>query len=113
MEYLSELIAMILSPIYLLPAILGYIFYAITRDAKFINWEEYQSRRKYWGERWHEGHMDLRPFWENKSNHLFFLLPAYNILFLIYGIWLFRRSKKITERYNNSTTKINKANDAG
>jgi len=99
MENLRDFIAIIVSPAYLLPALMGYIFYAITKDAKLINWEDYKSLKKYWGERWHEKPMTLQTFWGKESDHFLFLVPGYNILFVIYGIWIFVRAKKITNLY--------------
>ena len=85
--------------IYLLPAVVGYIFYAKTKDKKLINYESYKACKERRGEKWYEANIDFQPFWAESVGPSIFLLPGSNIIFLIGTFLTYRKYSKATDQY--------------
>lgn len=95
-----ETLKLLFSPVFLVPALLGYVFYALTKDAKQITGDIKYAKR-HGKEHWYDYMSEPRPIWtkEPGNSHLLFLVPGYNILFLVVSLWIFIRDGRLTKAY--------------
>jgi len=98
MEDWKNVIFFLLSPAYLLPAIIGYVFFTITRNAKMIDPQVIKAYGRC-GKHWYEFEIKLNLFWGEKPEHFIFLIPAVNAYCLIGLLWSFWRCKRVTDIY--------------
>lgn len=91
-------IPFLLSPIYLIPALVGVLFYTFTRDKLMINRKLYNEFRRPDGSIHFP--LTMEPFWgKDRSLYLIFLLPGFNIIMLIRVIILYFLQNKATQAY--------------
>jgi len=98
-ECLLSYPVLLLFPLYLLTALIGYVFYAHTQKAKVLDLDEVKTCRRHAPDTWYEVYLKPRPFWENNDNPGVFFIPPVNILFLVIMLWQFWRRKRITNLY--------------
>jgi len=99
MEDWKNVILFLLSPAYLLPALIGYVFFTATRNTKIIEPEVIKELKRFWRRSWTKAKIELHPFWGEKPEHSLFLLPIVNVYFLIRMFLLFWRCKRFTNEY--------------
>jgi len=99
MEDWKNVIFFLLSPAYLFPAIIGYVFFTITRNARIIEPQVIKEYKRFRKEHWYEAEIELNLFWGGKPEHFLFLLPIVNAYFLVGLLWSFWRCKRITDIY--------------
>ena len=99
MEDWKNVILFLLSPAYLLPALISYVFFTVTRNAKVIEPNVIKEYKRWGKEHWYEAEIELHPYWGKKPDPSVLLVPIVNIYCLIGGIWDFWRCKRITNIY--------------
>lgn len=93
------MIKFLISPLYLLPALLGILFYNFTREKLIIDRKLYKEFRRPDGSIHFP--LEMRPFWGKVDSHpyLLFLVPGFNIPLIIVLIIHYFLSNKATQSY--------------
>jgi hypothetical protein len=108
-------IKILLSPLYLLPAAVGLLFFILTRDKLIIDRRQYNAYRRPDGSI--RFPLEMRPFWEgiDYKPYYLFLMPGVNVIILIVTIIAYYLSRKATQSYleNNDSISKRKRGDKG
>ena len=98
MEDFISILKYLISPFYLLPAVLGLLFFAKTKDKPLIDRKIYYQFMK--PDRTIHFPMETKSFW-GKDKNIFglFLVPGVNIFMLVGALILYYRERKATSMY--------------
>lgn len=92
-------ILILLSPFYLLPALIGVIFFIITKDTPLIDSELFYQFRKKENNTIHFPLQEINFWGKDKSNFAIFLIPGFNIPLLIIVFFSYLKEKKASNLY--------------